>query len=183
MENFNLVQLNFGFECEPLPTQNKTSKSNKKRTNDFVFNFMDCLTSPIIVFKSAWQDTIPRDILKNIKLSRLLCSMQQEGMASLTETLAYMMPRTYEAPMPTEWVNIYTWLGLKYATQFKNSDQLNAITEIAPSELSEYEIGLLNNLRKWIYDKRRKALKEKLKSAKESEKNTLPENQKVLFEE
>lgn len=32
--------------------------------------------------------------------------------ASLTETLAYIMQRTYEAPMPTEWVNIYTWLGL-----------------------------------------------------------------------
>ena len=183
MENFNLVQLDFGFDCEPLSVQKKISKSNKKRSNDFVFNFMDCLTSPIIVFKSAWQDTIPKGILKNIKLSRLLCSMQQEEMASLTETLAYMMPRTYEAPMPTEWVNIYTWLGLQYATQFKNSDQLNAMTEIAPSELSEYEIGLLNNLRRWIYDKRRKALKDKLKNVEKSKTNILPENQKVLFEE
>lgn len=77
MENFNLVQLNFEFDCEPESTQKKSSKSNKKRTNDFVFNFMDCLTSPIIVFKFAWQDTIPKDILKNIKLSRLLCSMEQ----------------------------------------------------------------------------------------------------------
>lgn len=183
MENFNLVQLDFGFECEPISAQKKTSKSNKKRSNDFVFNFMDCLTSPIIVFKSAWQDTIPKDILKNIKLSRLLCSMHQEEMASLTETLAYIIPRTYEAPMPTEWVNIYIWLGLQYATQFKNDDQLNAMTEIAPNELSKYETGLLNNLRRWIYDKRRKALKEKLKSSEKSEKKILPENQKVLFED
>ncbi len=183
MENFNLVQLDFGFDCEPLPSQKKTSKSNKKRTNDFVFNFMDCLTSPIIVFKSVWQDTIPKDILKNIKLSRLLCSMQQEEMASLTETLAYMMPRTYEAPMPTEWVNIYTWLGLQYAVQFKNSGQLNAMTEIAPSKLSEYEMGLLNNLRIWIYDKRRKALKDRLKNAEKSDIKMLSENQKVLFKE
>ncbi|OUR98383.1 hypothetical protein A9Q86_15165 [Flavobacteriales bacterium 33_180_T64] len=183
MENFNLVQLDFGFECEPLPTQKKTSKSIKKRTNDFVFNFMDCLTSPIIVFKSAWQDTIPKDILKNIKLSRLLCSMQQEEMASLTETLAYIMPRTYEAPMPTEWVNIYIWLGLQYASQFKNKEQLNAMTDISPSKLSEYEMGLLNNLRRWIYDKRRKALKDKLKSTEKSEIKILSENQKELFEE
>lgn len=183
MENLNVVQLDFGFDCEPLETQKRTSKSNKKRTNDFVFNFMDCLTSPIIVFKSAWQDTIPKDILKNIKLSRLLCSMQQEEMASLTETLAYLMPRTYEAPMPTEWVNIYTWLGLQYAAQYKNNDQLNAMTEFAPSELSKYEMGLLNNLRRWIYDKRRKALKDKLKSTEKSEKKILPKNQKVLFKE
>lgn len=107
--------------------------------------------------------------------------MQQEEMASLTETLADIMPRTYEAPMPTEWVNIYTWLGLQYATQFKNNDQLNAMTEIAPNELSEYEMGLLNNLRRWIYDKRRKALKDKLKSTEKSEKKILPENQKGLF--
>ncbi len=183
MENFNLVQLDFGFDCEPLPLQKKTSKSNKKRTNDFVFNFMDCLISPIIVFKSSWQDTIPKDILKNIKLSRLLCSMKQEEMASLTEALAYMMPRTYEAPMPTEWVHIYTWLGLQYAVRFKNSGQLNAMTEIAPSKLSEYEMGLLNNLRIWIYEKRRKALKDRLKDTEKLEINILSENQKVLFKE
>ncbi|MDO6818433.1 hypothetical protein [Zobellia sp. 1_MG-2023] len=181
MNNIKTVQFDFGFECEPIQEKEKTLKSNKKRDNDFVFNFMDCLTSPIVVFKSAWQDIIPKDILKNIKLSRLLCSMQQEEMASLTEALAYMMPRTYEAPMPTEWVNIYTWLGLQYASQFKNKDQLGAMKEIATNKLSEYETGLLNNLRRWIYDKRRKALKDKLKSAEKSEAKILPKNQEVLF--
>ncbi|PJX21925.1 hypothetical protein CAP47_09935 [Psychroflexus sp. S27] len=158
MENFNLVQLDFRFEYEPIYVQKKTPKSNKKQRNDFVFNFKDCLTSPIIVFKSAWQDIIPEDMLKNIKPSRLLYAVQQEEMASLTEALVYIMPRTYEAPMPTEWVNIYTWLGLQYAIRFKNNDQLNEMTEIASSKLSEYEMGLLNNLRRWIYDKKRKAL-------------------------
>lgn len=176
MENLNVLQLDFGFEVKPTLTKEKVRKRTKKDKNDFVFDFMDCLASPIIVFKSAWQDTIPKDILGRIKLSRIICSMTKEKMASLTETLAYIMPRTYEAPMPTEWVNIYTWLGLQYVIQFKNNDQLSAMTEIAPSELSEYEIGLLNNLRRWIYDKRRKALKEKLKSAEKSEKKILPEN-------
>lgn len=181
MENLKNVQLDFGFECEPLQVQKRTLKSNKKRTNDFVFNMMDCLSSPIIVFKSAWQDAIPQDILKNVKSSRLLSSMQQEEMASLTEALAYMMPRTYEAPLPTEWVNIYTWLGLQYASQFKNKEQANAMTEIAPIKLSEYEMGLLNNLRRWIYDKRRKALKDELKSSKKSEVNNSSKKQKELF--
>ncbi|AXT62443.1 hypothetical protein D1816_19425 [Aquimarina sp. AD10] len=179
MNTIKTVQLDFGFECEPIQIKKKILKPNKKRDNDFVFNFMDCLTSPIIVFKSAWQDIIPKDILKNIKLSRLLCSMQQEEMASLTEALAYMMPRTYEAPMPTEWANIYTWLGLQYAGQFKNADQLGTMKEIAPTELSEYEMGLLNNLRRWIYDKRRKALKNILK--KNTLKPNFPVHQKRLF--
>ncbi|MGY8952697.1 MAG: hypothetical protein ACKVJP_04950 [Flavobacteriales bacterium] len=108
MENIKVLQLDFGFECEPVIVKGKVVKPTKKHKSDFVFDFMDCLASPIIVFKSAWQNTIPKDILGRIKLSRIICSMKQEQMASLTETLAYMMPRTYEAPMQTEWVKIYT---------------------------------------------------------------------------
>ena len=181
MENLNVLQLDFGFEVKPVLVKEKTRKRTKKDKSDFVFDFMDCLSSPIIVFKSAWQDTIPKDILGRIKLSRLICSMTKEKMASLTETLAYIMPRTYEAPMPTEWVNIYTWLGLQYAIQSKNNGQLEAMTEIAPKKLSDYEKGLLNNLRVWIYDKRRKALKAILKKNKVSESDGILDIQEKLF--
>ena len=181
MENLKVVQFDFGFKCEPISAKEKVVTPTKKDKNDFVFDFMDCLASPIIVFKSAWQDTIPKDILERIKLSRIICSMTQEKMASLTETLAYIMPRTYEAPMPTEWVNIYTWLGLQYAMQFKNKGQLDAMNEIAPKELSKYEMGLLNNLRKWIYDKRRQALKRILKKNKISKSDGILDIQEKLF--
>ncbi|WP_405290969.1 hypothetical protein [Algibacter sp. Ld11] len=140
MENLNVLQLDFGFEVKPVLAKEKVVKRTKKHKSDFVFDFMDCLASPIIVFKSAWQDSIPKDILGRIKISRLICSLTKEKMASLTETLAYMMPRTYEAPMPTEWVNIYTWLGLQYAMQTKNNGQLEAMKDIATKELSDYEM-------------------------------------------
>jgi hypothetical protein len=181
MENLNVLQLDFGFEIKPILPEEKVVKPTKKEKNDFVFDLMDCLASPIIVFKSAWQDSIPKDILSRIKLSRIICSMTQEKMASLTETLAYIMPRTYEAPMQTEWVNIYTWLGLQYAMQLKNKDQLNAMKEIAPKELSDYENGLLNNLRVWIYEKRRKALKAILKKNKVSDSDGILDIQEKLF--
>ncbi|MFV9549948.1 hypothetical protein [Algibacter sp. PT7-4] len=101
MENLNVLQLDFGFKVKPVLTQEKAVKRTKKHKSDFVFDMMDCLASPIIVFKSALQDNIPKDILGRIKMSRLICSMTKEKMASLTETLAYIMPRTYEAPMHT----------------------------------------------------------------------------------
>ncbi|WP_179354345.1 hypothetical protein AAFN75_09445 [Algibacter sp. AS12] len=181
MENLKVVQFDFGFECKPISAKEKVVKPTKKDKSDFVFDFMDCLASPIIVFKSAWQDTIPKDILGRIKLSRIICSMTHEKMASLTEALAYIMPRTYEAPMQTEWVNIYTWLGLQYAMQSRNNGQLEAMTEIAPKELSDYEMGMLNNLRKWIYDKRRKALKDILKKNKVSKEDGILDIQEKLF--
>lgn len=91
--------------------------------------------------------------------------MQGERMASLTEVVAYMMPRTYEAPMPSEWANIYTWCGLQFAKTFKNARQIGAMMEIAPKHLSDYEQTLLKRLRIWIFEKRRKALKANLKDA------------------
>ena len=181
MENLKVVQFDFGFECKSILAKEKIVKPTKKDKSDFVFDFMDCLASPIIVFKSAWQDTIPKDILGRIKLSRIICSMTKEKMASLTEILAYIMPRTYEAPMPTEWVNIYTWLGLQYAKQSKNNGQIEAMKEIAPKELSDYEKGLLKNLRVWIYEKRRKALKDILKKNKISKDDGILDIQEKLF--
>jgi hypothetical protein len=187
MENpKELLQLDFGFQSEPInPKPRPKSKSRAKA--DFVFDFMDCLTSPVIVFKSAWQDAIPNDLLKKITMARMLSLMAGEQMASLTEVVAYMMPRTFEAPMHTEWVNIYTWCGLQYANVFNNADQrkemATAMREIAPDKLSDYEQGLLNDLRRWIYDKRRKALKESLKSEKQSKPNVITAEQKHLFDD
>lgn len=181
MENLNIVQLDFGFDCKPTTPIKNEVKQTKKIKDDFVFDFMDCLVSPIIVFKSAWQDTVPKDMLRSIKLSRLMCSMAHKKTASLTEALAYMMPRTFEAPMPTEWVNIYTWLGLQYAKHALNKDQLEAMSDIAPKELSDYEKGLLNNLRQWIYKQRRQALKDMLKKHKISESVGILELQETLF--
>ena len=60
MENLKVVQFDFGFKCEPISAKEKVVTPTKKDKNDFVFDFMDCLASPIIVFKSAWQDTIPK---------------------------------------------------------------------------------------------------------------------------
>ena len=157
-------QLDFGFEMEPTTDPNPTPKSFKKAQSDFVFDFMDCLSSPIIVYPSAWQDAVPKQVLHNITLARLLTQMQGEKMASLTEVVAYMMPRTFESPMPSEWANIYTWCGLQFAKTFKNSGQIGAMMEIAPKTLSDYEQTLLKRLRVWIYDKRRAALKQKMKA-------------------
>lgn len=182
MEHPNIQQLDFGFELEPTAKPKPTPKSGKKAQSDFVFDFMDCLTSPIIVYPSAWQDAVPKQVLDNITLARLLTQMQGERMASLTEVVAYMMPRTYEAPMPNEWANIYTWCGLQFAKTFKNAGQIGAMMEIAPKHLSDYEQTLLKRLRIWIFEKRRKALKAKLNDTDGTNIKDSFDHQKNLFD-
>lgn len=184
MEKQHLVQLDFGFELEPTntPNPNPGPKSFKKVKSDFVLDFMDLLQSPIIVYPSPWQDAVPKDLLNNITMARMLTQMHGEHMASLTEVVAYMMPRTYEAPMPSEWVNIYTWCGLQYAKTFKKDGQIEAMKEVAPKQLSEYEMGLLKRLRIWIYEKRRKALKDSMKTSMPKLSGLSPNNQGELFQ-
>lgn len=60
MEHPNIQQLDFGFELEPATDPKSIPKSIKKAQSDFVFDFMDCLSSPIIVYPSAWQDAVPK---------------------------------------------------------------------------------------------------------------------------
>ena len=102
-------------------------------------------------------------------------------MASLTEVVAYMMPRTFEAPLPSEWVNIYTWCGLQFAKTLEKTGRILAMEEIAPQQLSKYEKVLLQKLRVWIYEKRRQALRDKLKTTKRSETKPTKNNQSSLF--
>jgi len=63
----------------------------------------------------------------------------------------------------------------------KSKDQFEAMLEIAPKELSGYEIDLFINLRKWIYDKRRKVLKEILRKNKISKEDGALDIQEKLF--
>ncbi|SDQ90646.1 hypothetical protein [Flagellimonas zhangzhouensis] len=183
MENQNVVQLDFGFELEPAktPIPNLRPKSFKKTKSDFVLDLMDLLQSPIIVYPSQWQDAVPKDLLNNITMARMLTRMRGEHMASLTEVVAYMMPRTFESPMPSEWVNIYTWCGLQYAKTFKKTGQIEAMEEVAPQQLSEYEMGLLKGLRMWIYEKRRKALKDSMKASMPKDNRPCQDTQGELF--
>ena len=55
------------------------------------------------------------------------------------------------------------------------------MAEIAPNELTDYEKGLLKNLREWIYEKRRNALKAILKKNKVSEPDGVLDIQEKLF--
>lgn len=185
MKTPETLQLDFGFDIKPMDKLKTKPITKKKAKENFVFEFMDCLSSPVIVYESLWKDTIPKDLLGKITMSRLLCLMKNEEMASITEVVAYMMPRTFEAPMHSEWVNIYTWCGLQYANIFntseKREDIVAAMQDIAPTELSDYEQRLLRGLRIWIYNQRRKALKMKLKSNRNKEAKLECSTQESLF--
>lgn len=165
MSNDSIIQLQFDFDTPPVqqttvPEIIPPKKKSKRDEQKFVFEFMDMLTAPIITFTTLWADAIPQKLRENIQLSRLLAGMKREETATIPEVVAYMITRTFESPMHSEWVNIYTWCSMQYVTQWENRE---VPTDIAPEKLTDYEQGLLKELRNWIYKKRRETVKSRMK--------------------
>ena len=74
-----------------------------------------------------------------------------------TEVLAYIYPRTMEAPMNEQWYRIYMYVFTQ-AMQFKKTE---VPEDLKSEELSDYDMQQLNQLKRWIYERRVKHRKEK----------------------
>ena len=150
---------------------NSSTKKKSKIIDEQVFNLMDALRSPVLTFSQGWADCIPERILEIIPVSRLAASLNDEKMATMPEAVAYIMTATLEFPMHGEWVDIYTYVSCKVCQDHFGEDHWDDIK--APRELDQWNQDMLNKLRRWIYDERRKYLKDRMKSEKRLEKEEI----------
>jgi hypothetical protein len=135
-------------------------------TNSLTFDLIDALRSPVLTNDTSWADCIPKRILEIIPIARLKAMRLGEQMATLPECIAYIMTRSMIAPMTSEWVNIYTYLGCKVCQDWFGEDHWDKITD--RKTLSNYEEEqYLKPLRRHIYEKRRQLLKYKFHTIKE----------------
>jgi len=139
-------------------------KSQSKIIDSCIFDLMDALRSPVLTHSIAWADTIPERLLKVIPIARLKSLLLKEETATDPEALAFIYTRTLESPMTNEWVDIYTHLSCKVCEEYWKENHWESVS--APKELSDYNLNyLLKPLRKHIYDRRRKILKERMKAS------------------
>ena len=116
---------------------------------------MGALTDPIIVFDPGW-DT-PEWLLGEIKLRRLAQLMAGEGeIATDAEALAYVSNASLCVPLASEWVEIYEYLLTMVMGH-------NVPEEMREEKLNEYKMGLLRELKRWIWRQRKKARDERAK--------------------
>ena len=126
-----------------------------KRIDRQIDALVGAITDPIIVFTSPWMDTLPEWIKGEVKLQRLAQLMKgEEEVATDAEALAYMYPRALEAPLDPDWTGIYLYLGSRVMRDRMPDD-------IRKDSLNDYQMGLLMELKRWIYRQRVKARKER----------------------
>ncbi|GEP97682.1 hypothetical protein [Chitinophaga cymbidii] len=154
------------FKIEEHPQKPEQTPLKK---GDGIFDIMDALTAPILTFSQLWADVIPKRLLKQVPMARMIALMKGQQSATDVECVIYLYTRTHEAPMDRDWVDIYTHLSCRTLEDYFNEDHWNEIN--APRELTEWLQRELNGLREFIYRKRRELLRQRLK-VKKNERET-----------
>lgn len=166
-----VVQQNL-FEVEPIDTK----PTQKEKSDDsYVFDLVDAISSPVLTFSQLWADMIPKRLFGILPLARMIALKQGEQLATYVECVIYIYTCTLEAPMDSEWVDIYTHVTCKTLQDWFNEDRWKEVG--APPVLSERLHSKLDGLRCHIYNKRREILKSQQK-AEEATKHNMPKEEK-----
>ncbi len=105
-------------------------------------DLIGALTDPIVVFDPGWAGVLP-DWLKG-----------EEGVATDAEALAYVSNASSSHPIASEWVDIYQYLLTRVMGE-------RVPEELRKESLDDYKMGLLTDLKEWIWRQRVKARQER----------------------
>ncbi|HLZ89566.1 MAG TPA: hypothetical protein VKQ52_20070, partial [Puia sp.] len=79
--------------------------------HDFVFDILDYLQSPIIVYDPSWADMLPPRYIDLVPIQRLAAGIRREPLATEAEVILYIYTWSMVRPIHDHhWVNIYTYL-------------------------------------------------------------------------
>lgn len=137
---------------------------------DGISDLVGALFDPIIVWPGGWMDTLPEWILGEIKMQRLVQLMvarkdeSQRGLATDAEAMAYMYPRTMEAPLGHDWTEIYLYLGTRVMGSNMSGRNREFPQDIRKDTLTDGQMRDLNHLKRWIYSQRIEARRQRDKS-------------------
>ncbi|MDD5500584.1 MAG: hypothetical protein PHH57_02730 [Candidatus Omnitrophica bacterium] len=172
-----------------VPTEEAGNQKPKLRNpEEEISEVVGTITDPIIAWPSPWMADIPEKVKEQIPIQRMIMYIMYlngkipRPTGTDAEALAYMFPRTMEAPIDRDWVDIYVYLGnqLAKATGTEFPDDMKM--EILP----EYLQKKLDHLKHWIYEKRVAARRDRDRAGrreqKEAEETQRKEVQPVLFE-
>jgi hypothetical protein len=135
-------------------------KDLDSQVDELVGTFFD----PIIVMPGGWGDTLPDWIKSQITLERLAQNMKTLKGEKLTatdaEACAYLYTASLEAPMDNDWTRIYLYVAGRVVSRGRDT---KIPGDIRVDSLNDYQIGLLRDLKDWIYGRRLKARQERQK--------------------
>ena len=128
------------------------------RIDKQIDSLVGTLMDPIIVFPGGWGDTLPDWIKGAIQIERLAQLMKGEETATDAEACAYLYTASLEAPIDSDWTQIYLYVAGKVVSKNR---EIQIPEDIGVDSLNDYRMGLLRGLKDWIYERRVKHRREK----------------------
>lgn len=149
-----------------------TERQEAKWVNEIVGVFTD----PIIVMPGGWGETLPEWIKPAITLERLIANIEatKTGVMTATdaEACAYLYTASLEAPMGSDWTQIYLYIASKVYERHRSKESgVTMPDDIRVETLSNYQHGLLADLKRWIYERRVKYRKERSREEGKGQKD------------
>ena len=154
------------------------SPPSNKQVDNWISDLLGALMDPIIIYPSPWGDDIPQNLKEQIPLERLIMNMKvlHEGKGVPVgdlEALVYMFPRSMEAPMSDQQMRLYTYC-FNQAMKFMQNEVPD---DLKSRPLDDYDMRQLDDLKRFIWDRRVKARKERARGeTKTAAGGTKPEN-------
>ncbi len=160
-----------------------TEKQLEKGISDLVGVFTD----PIIVWPGGWGDSLPEWLKTAITIERMAMNMKalkgEEMIGTEAEACAYLYTASLTAPMDSDWSEIYLYLANQVVRRNRDTE---IPQDIVVESLSDYRMGELCRLKRWLYERRVKARQERergeRRERKEEERAKQESRQPALFE-
>ena len=128
------------------------------RIDKQIDSLVGALMDPIIVSPGGWGNTLPDWIKGAIQIERLAQLMKGEEIATDAEACAYLYTASLEAPMDSDWTQIYLYVAGKVVSKNRRTQMPE---DIKVDSLNDYQMGQLRGLKDWIYERRVKHRREK----------------------
>ena len=120
------------------------------RIDKQIDNLVGALMDPIIVMPGGWGDSLPDWIKGAIQIERLLQLMKGEEMATDAEACAYLYTASLTNPIDRDWTQVYLYVAGKVVSRNKGTE---IPEDIKVDSLDDYQMGLLRDLKRWIWDR------------------------------
>jgi len=156
---------------EEVGQQEETAvPAEKVDVDSWIGELVGTLCDPIIAWPGPWMDTIPEDLLAQVKTERLLLQMEyHQGViprmtATDAEALVYMYPRSLESSMTHNMNQIYIYLGARACGRFGRQvpEDLQGVV------LTRDEERELADLKNFIYGQRIKHRKGRARAERQA---------------
>ncbi|TET86606.1 MAG: hypothetical protein E3J46_07665 [Desulfobacteraceae bacterium] len=150
-----------------------------------ISDIVGSLTDPIIAYPGGWGDTIPEWLKHAITVERMAMVRKGEEITGTdAEACAYLYTALLCSPVDQDWSDIYLYIAGRVHSRHHDGAQVPE--DIRVESISDYQMGDLRRLKRWIYERRVRDRQEKdradRRDRREEEAARKKAEKPVLFE-